>query len=801
MNSVTVEELVMRIEIELDKFRSQSAEAERLEKRLRSSLKETKQSADGASESFDALGESVGESNKELVSKAKTIVNVTKRLVGFFAVITGSNAVHRFVSGISNANDQLNFLSQRLGMSARDIKGIDTAIVALGGANASAINSIVSLNQGIQEMVLMGNDALIPFFSAMGVSVVDASGAVREMDDILLDMSDSLSRMDPRQAYALANAMGLDEGVTNALIQGREAMQDMLDLHKQIYVSTQAELDASRELSKAQALLSAQWQGLKTIIANMLTPALLSITKLVSGWVDYLNRNERYVKAFFVGISTAIGIVLLPMLTKAAIAVIAFMSPFLLASLAVAALGAAIGLLYDDYKVWAAGGKSLFDWGEFVEYISSAELSVDNLKNAFARLLTGYNDWEEASKGFKAWLENKGLVDENGIAIRNLGSAFRELGRDILNASPVLQSIVATIDHLTSGRWGDAAREVAKLPALMLRGSYDFSSKVAEHGASVVDVLLGHDPDEEGSFADFARRGTATRSNQISDALGLERTREEPEPKNKKTHVRGLNKKRRESIATTAEQLGMDPNDLATVISFETAGTFNPGIKNPKSSATGLIQKMRDPDGKYYGYSRDELASMSFEEQMEKVVLRYFEERGFSADNPVALAQIYEAVAGSGYKKGSQAYELNKVWDTNKDGVIDRHEAVKSPEFQAHIRDYMGSDKKPVDIPRSNESITNKNVDIDEKAAKKTTGTFATDLTAASIDTFKRLIGMQDKVALKTPTSNNSRNVSVSVGNVTVNTTASTLPSATAEGVAAGIERSSGLLDQLGGGI
>ena len=763
MNSVTVEELVMRIEFELDKFRSQSSEAERLEKRLRSSLKETKRSADSASESFGTLGDSVGESNKELASKAKTIVDVTKRLVGFFAVIAGSNAISRFVTGISQANDQLNFLSQRLGMSARDIKGIDTAIAALGGANASAINSIVSLNQGIQEMVLMGNDALIPFFSAMGVSVVDASGAVREMDDILLDMSDSLSRMDSRQAYALANAMGLDEGVTNALMQGRDAMQDMLDLHKQIYVSSKAELETSRELSKAQALLSAQWEGLKTIIANMLTPALLHITKVVSGWVDYLNRNERQVKAFFIGISTAIGVVLLPLLIKGAIATIAFMSPFLLAALAVAGLGAAITLLYDDYKTWAEGGKSLFDWGGFIEYITGAELSIDNLKNAFARLLTGYNSWGEAAQGFKDWLKNKGLVDENGIAIRNLGHAFRELARDILNVSPVLQSIVAIIDHLTSGRWGEAAKEVARLPALMMRGAYDVSAAVTERGASAIDVMLGHNPDEGGSLTAWLRRGTAAISNKISDVLGLERTREDPEPKQQRAYVRGLNKKRRESIRATAEQLGMNPNDLATVISFETVGTFDPSIRNPKSSATGLIQKMRDPDGKYYGYTRDELGSMSFEEQMEKVVLRYFQERGFSADKPVSLAEIYEAVAGSGYKKGSQAYELNKVWDTNKDGVIDRYEAVKSKQFQAHVRDYMGAD---------------------------------------GADKFRQLAGLQDSVSLKAPASSAvSKNVSVNVASVTVNTAANTLPAATAEGVAAGIERSSGLLDQLGGGI
>lgn len=704
MNSVTVEELVMRIEIELDRFRSQSVEAERLEKRLRSSLKETKQSADSASESFDALGESVGESNKELTSKAKTIVDVTKRLVGFFAVITGSNAVHRFVSGISNANDQLNFLSQRLGMSARDIKGIDTAIAALGGANASAINSIVSLNQGIQEMVLMGNDALIPFFSAMGVSVVDASGAVREMDDILLDMSDSLSRMDPRQAYALANAMGLDEGVTNALMQGREAMQDMLDLHKQIYVSTQAELDASRELSKAQAVLSAQWQGLKTIIANMLTPALLHITKVVSGWVDYLNRNERVVKAFFVGISTAIGVVLLPMLTKAAIAMIAFMSPFLLASLAVAALGTAIGLLYEDYKVWAAGGKSLFDWESFTEAISGTAEFVGKLKEAFKEL-TSF-----VVTVFAPVFEKIGEAFEK-IKNGDISGGFKSIGESLIRGTKIAvgeldEAIAQTFEH-HGWQWGaDATR----------RG--------AQNRQTWMNIV-----------------GSKLSSDDYVEVNGL------PVPIDRVPGMRELKSMGRDddlhSMLDQADKnAGLPAGTMRSIFQQETGGSReyidNPEKYHYKKNAegkriaphTGKVSTAFGPFGivestaKDPGFGVTPLQNKTLEEQ-----IRFASE--YAAARIRHAGSLEKGLAGYGEGIGYARSVIGRIGANN-----------------------------PV-----------------------------TQMTQPSVAVNNRSIA------------GGARNVSVSVGNVTVNTTANTLPSATAEGVAAGIERSSGLLDQLGGGI
>jgi hypothetical protein len=219
---------------------------------------------------------------------------------------------------------------------------------------------------------------------------------------------------------------------------------------------------------------------------------------------------------------------------------------------------------------------------------------------------------------------------------------------------------------------------------------------------------------------------------------------------------RGLSTENASSISRVAKEIGVDPNDLAQIISFETGGTFDPNARNPSSSATGLIQKMADPDGKYYGHTRDELGSMSFDDQMEKVVKRYFQERGFSDGRTHTVGEAYEAVAGSGYKKGSKAYELNKVWDTNGDGTIGRQEAVESPQFQAHGKDWMGAQR-----------------------AIQMTG--IPGVPGGGI-------------------SSNQNGAQVTIGSVTVQTSATTLPEATAAGVAAGVARSSELINQLGGG-
>lgn len=169
------------------------------------------------------------------------------------------------------------------------------------------------------------------------------------------------------------------------------------------------------------------------------------------------------------------------------------------------------------------------------------------------------------------------------------------------------------------------------------------------------------------------------------------------------TKVGSLSADKQKSISRVAKNIGVDENDLASIISFETGGTFNPNIKNPKSSATGLIQFMAGTGGKagsYYGMSRDQFGALSFDEQM-KYVERYYKDRGFDGTKKRSLDDAYTAVSGYGYKAGSKAYELNRAWDTDGNGVIDKGEAVRAPQFQAHRKKWIKSEEKPLNTAKA----------------------------------------------------------------------------------------------------
>ena len=324
--------------------------------------------------------------NKSISETDKAVSAVTGTIAKWFSILAVGTGVLRMIDQVQKLNDELFFLEKNLGMSANTIKSWQGAASAMGGTASGMTDSIKSLNMGMNDFVMMGDTTLLPFMNTLGVSMVDAQGKLRDTDKVMLDLADSFSKMDREQAFSIASKMGIDEGTFNTLVQGRKEMEKMLEYQSKIYKSSEEELKVSRQLAQNRALLGTHWESLKMMLANAIMPLFVKLSEVALGIFEYLQENQQSIQAVFKGISFVVGVVLIPILAKATLAALAFIAPFAPFILVVGALGAAFGLLYDDYKAWAEGGKSLFDWGAFREYIDNATLSTDNLKNAFKNL-------------------------------------------------------------------------------------------------------------------------------------------------------------------------------------------------------------------------------------------------------------------------------------------------------------------------------------------------------------------------------------------------------------------------------
>lgn len=95
-------------------------------------------------------------------------------------------------------------------------------------------------------------------------------------------------------------------------------------------------------------------------------------------------------------------------------------------------------------------------------------------------------------------------------------------------------------------------------------------------------------------------------------------------------------------IIETANTLGMDPVDLATIISYETAGTFDPTKRGPTTQwgqHRGLIQ-WGEPQARQYGVDWNNPVSSQL--GSDGAVVRYFRDAGFRPG--MGLLDAYSAV-------------------------------------------------------------------------------------------------------------------------------------------------------------
>lgn len=723
MASNTVEQIFVELLLNAKGYNKEAEQTIKKSDRLEGGLKGVEKQSKSTGKNLETLTGGLGK--------------VVKGIAGLATVIAAGTGLLKLAEEARKANDELNFLSQNLGMSSQNVKAWQGAAAAMGGSAQGMSNDMKNLNSSMNDFKMTGESSMLPMFNTLGVSMVDAQGKIRDTDKVMLDLADSMSRMNREEAVLMGQKLGFDEGTVNTLLQGRDAMKQMVDYHKQMYSSSKEELEASRKLSENQAKLGAHWASMKLMIGNAIVPLLIKMSDIALKFFEFLQRHQKTVKNVFQGLGIFLGMLVVPLLGKALLALTAFIAPFAPFLLVVGAIGAAFIALYDDYKTWAEGGNSLFNWGAFSDYINNAKFSTENLGKGFLHLIGDYESWADVAQDGKAWLKLKGFIDDNGVSLKSLANGFRNVAEELVKSTiPTLKGYGEILSKIFSGDFKGAAFQAGQ----MIRNFADQEIERAKAWGSrlmgSVDVATGQ---EVGTLA-----GTSV----MNDSQ-------------QKYNSKNFTKAKADSVARVAKNIGVNPNDLAAVISFETGGTFDPSKRNPNSSATGLIQFMKGSGGtkgQYYGMSRDKFGSLSFDEQM-VYVEKYFKDRGFKSGKSQTTGDVYGAVTGYGYKRGSQAYNLNKVWDSNKNGVIEKGEMVQNPSFRAHQRNYFESVSAnaaqaqgampQANIPSgiaksSNSKTTNVDVNINKVEVKSTastiTGTVNDAMTAAQ-NSFFQLVG------------------------------------------------------------
>lgn len=507
--ATVIDTLFLELGIDSGKFGTQAKEAESRLDRMSASFGRAEKSAAKSSKGLEKQAVQSAKSTKQAKSLTQAVGSLAKGFAAFTALVMGSNALGKLIREGAQANVELDNLSRNIGISRNQLQAWGGMAEMAGGSAEGMKGSLAGLSMGITRLTTMGDTSMVPFFNAFGVALLNADGKARDLDSIMLDLADRFAKMDRVQAYNLAKSMGLDDGTINTLMLGRAEMEKMLEMQRNLYRSGEKEIQVSRELTQARGYLNAQWDSLKTMLADALAPVLLKIVKMVSGFVDYLMKHESSMKHVFEGLAFVLGAVLIPVFIAATASLLAFIAPFAPFILTVGALGAAFLLLYDDYKTWAEGGKSLLDWKLFDNYIKTSKISTDSLGSAFVYLLTGYTSWADAANGLLDWLKLKGFIDENGLSVNSLKEGFHSLYLEIKNyLMPYFEALSDTFTAMMNGDWEGVKKGAGRMAREAGNVVTDVVGWGVGHAAGMIDTATGHDPNAEGSLQSQAKNAT-----------------------------------------------------------------------------------------------------------------------------------------------------------------------------------------------------------------------------------------------------------------------------------------------------
>lgn len=301
--------------------------------------------------------------------------NLTAAFTRLFAVIGGTMAIRNFVAQTIEASAALDRMSKNIGLSVETISSWSRAVEIAGGSADGLQGTIDGLSKAQTDLMLTGQSGLIPYLSALGVSMSDATGKARPVTDLLLDLSDRFAGMDRTTAFNMGRAMGIDPGTMNLLLRGRSEVELMIRRQTEAGAVTKRQAEEASRLRESIVQARQGFEAFGRELLSSALPILEKVGEVFAAIGRWAADNQEFVRAFLAVLAAGLAAV-----TIAALPLTGTIS-------LVMGLGAAIAALWQDYQVWKRGGESFIDWTKWEPGFRMAGAAIKWLGRLFDDLV------------------------------------------------------------------------------------------------------------------------------------------------------------------------------------------------------------------------------------------------------------------------------------------------------------------------------------------------------------------------------------------------------------------------------
>lgn len=427
-----------------------------------------------------------------------------------FAVEAAALSAIAFTAKIAQASDKLYWASQRTGATVQGLKQVSYAISQVGGSADSAMSSLESLARFIRT-----NPGAEGFLNRLGVQTRDASGNMRDMASIFTGVGQKLSSMPYYRANQYASMLGIDENTLMAMRRGVGGFSgEYSAMAKAIgFNADQAAVSSNRFMTSLRSFGEMAGMARDKIGANLAGGLAGSLDKLRRQILDNFPKIEQTLTAAIKGVLWLGDLIarlfsrlmegtsdlldwwksldkqtreLITLFGALTVALRILNSTFWMSPIGlVTAFAASIALLWEDYKTWKEGGKSLIDWGKWKPEVDAALKMVKDLRQTVVDL----------GKALAKLLN----IDPKSWSLKwDFSNFITQMGE----FSKMLSMIGDLLSAIKDGRWSDAA-SIGKQLLSQGNNNPDALPGVSDSANGAADWIkdkFGFDPRSVGRF-------------------------------------------------------------------------------------------------------------------------------------------------------------------------------------------------------------------------------------------------------------------------------------------------------------
>ncbi len=212
----------------------------------------------------------LGEASERMASAVKTGI-----LAMTAAIATATTALALVVKGVADAGDEINKLSQRVGIGAEILSGYKLAAQLSDLSLQDFATSMQKLSRNMVE-ASRGTGEAQEAFKLLGISVTGAGGKLKTAEQVMLEIADKFAKMeDGAQKTALVLELFGKAGAAMLpfLNQGTKALAEQREEAKLFGATFNAiQAKTAEEFNDTLTRIGAAVKGFATMVGNYLLP-------------------------------------------------------------------------------------------------------------------------------------------------------------------------------------------------------------------------------------------------------------------------------------------------------------------------------------------------------------------------------------------------------------------------------------------------------------------------------------------------------------------------------------------------